>query len=148
MRLGVPTGSAFFLPPGLGTSLRDELLGEAHLGWNVGEAAPHSLQDCLSLFQHEPLALDRSEKHIPGGEAQLPAEIRRDDQSSLRSHSHFGRMDESFHGLLILPHRARACLVRSRPASPGGQQNGLSVAEATAIATSLSGEYGRQLFRE
>src|SRR4051812_42586688 len=96
-----PPGSALFLPPDLGTSLRDELLGEAHLGWNVGEAAPHSLQDGLSLFQYEPLALDRSEKHIPGGEAQLPAELRRYDQSSLRSHGHLGRMSESFHGLLI-----------------------------------------------
>ena len=46
------------------TSFRDELLGKAHLGGDMREAAFHSLQDGLPLFQHEPLAFDGSEKHI------------------------------------------------------------------------------------
>lgn len=106
-----PLSVVTFLPASLGTPFGDELVGEAHIGGDVGEAALRSLQDGLPFLQHEPLVLDGSEKHIARGEAHLAAELRRDDQASLRSHGDFGRMDESFHGPSIVPRHGAKCQV-------------------------------------
>jgi hypothetical protein len=107
------------------------------------EAALHSLQDSFPLFQHEPLAVDRGEKHIPRGDAHLPAELCRDDQSSLRSHGYLGRVNKPFHSSLIVPHLGRKChtaLLSGQTPQPSRcvDRTLRSVAELSVLATTAA----------
>jgi hypothetical protein len=49
--------SIFSLAPGLGAAFRDELIGEAHFGRDMTEAALHAVQNRLPFLQDKPLAL-------------------------------------------------------------------------------------------